>query len=429
MLNNDLTNRAYNLMPGGVNSPVRAFGAVGGDPIFIQKAAGSKLYSYCGKDCGNEYIDYMMSWGPMILGHAHPEVVEAVQKAAENGLSFGACHEGEIELAEIITNAIDYVDKIRLVNSGTEATMSAVRLARAATGRNKIIKFKGCYHGHADSFLISAGSGALTHGAPSSPGVTPATAADTLLADYNDLLSVENLFLANKDEIACIIVEPIAGNMGIVNPIGDFLIGLRVLCDQHNALLIFDEVITGFRMGFGSASEMFGVKPDLITLGKIIGGGMPLGAYGGRDDLMSLISPEGNVYQAGTLSGNPIACAAGITTLKVLKRDDPYPDLDQKCAEFTKAIAEVIGESNISKWAINRAGSAFTLFFGINNARQFKEIKEVDTNLFSQYFNAMLKEGIYLPPSQYEANFISTAHSDEDIACTLEAIEKVMLGI
>ena len=321
-------------MPGGVNSPVRAFASVGAEPVFIRHASGCRLTDAAGR----EYLDYMMSWGPLILGHARAEVVDAVREAAGRGLSYGACHEGEIRLAEAIHSAMPHLQMLRLVNSGTEATMSALRLARAATGRDKFIKFRGCYHGHADSFLISAGSGALTHGTPSSPGVTAGAAADTLLADYNDLGSVATCFEAFPREIAAVIVEPVAGNMGLVLPEPGFLQGLRALCDKHEALLIFDEVITGFRVAFGGAAELFGVTPDLTTLGKIIGGGLPMGAYGGRREWMEQISPAGPVYQAGTLSGNPVSCAAGLATLDILKRENPYPALAERTARLAQGL-------------------------------------------------------------------------------------------
>lgn len=403
-------------MPGGVNSPVRAFAAVGADPIFIQRAQGSHLY---GED-GREYLDYMLSWGPLILGHARPEVIHAVSEAASRGLSFGACHEDEIRLAELITEAMPHIQMLRLVNSGTEATMSAVRLARAATKRDKILKFKGCYHGHADSFLISAGSGALTHGVPSSPGVTAGAAADTLLADYNDLASAQTVARAAQGKLAAIIVEPVAGNMGLVPPAPGFLQGLRTLCDECGALLIFDEVITGFRLGYGGASEMFGVRPDLTTLGKIIGGGLPVGAYGGRRELMELVSPSGPVYQAGTLSGNPVSCAAGIATLKILRDENPYTRLAANTAALASGMRANLKAAGI-RASLNQLGSAFTIFFGIDRADNFAEAMQADTALYARYFRAMLAEGIYLPPAQFEACFLSLAHDEADIAQTLTA--------
>lgn len=416
MTNTELYKQAQQLMPGGVNSPVRAFKSVGGEPCFIESASGSKL-----KDVeGREYIDYMLSWGPLPMGHAHPAIVEAVREACGKGLSFGASHAAEITLAEMISENMEHMQMMRMVSSGTEATMSALRLARAATGRNKVIKFNGCYHGHADSFLINAGSGALTHGAPSSPGVTPSAARDTLSAEYNDLDSVAACFENNKGEIACIIVEPVAGNMGLVPPSDGFLQGLRDLCDANAALLIFDEVITGFRVGLAGAAGKYGVKPDLSTLGKIIGGGMPAGVYGGSKDLMEMVSPCGDVYQAGTLSGNPVACAAGIAMLKLLVEQNPYAELDTKCAALCSQMRSNLENAGI-KACINQLGSAFTLFFGIEKASTFSEIKDVDTQMYGRYFNAMLERGIYLPPSQYEANFISTAHCDADFTQTLEA--------
>ncbi len=421
MTSSNLFERAQKVMPGGVNSPVRAFNSVGGEPVFIKSAKGAFLYD---KD-GNEYIDYMMSWGPLIAGHARAEIIDAVKQACNNGLSFGACHEAEAELAELIITAMPHIEKLRMVSSGTEATMSALRLARAATGKNKVIKFNGCYHGHADSFLINAGSGALTHGTPSSPGVTPGAAADTLSAEYNKLETVEKLFTENPNEIACIIVEPVAGNMGLVLPEEGFLQGLRDLCDANSALLIFDEVITGFRVGFGGAAKIFKVTPDLTTLGKIIGGGMPAGAYGGRKELMEMISPCGAVYQAGTLSGNPVACAAGIATLKYLRDRKPYEELDNRCLLLCAGLSENLANTPL-KWCINRLGSAFTIFFGIEKATTFSEVSKVDTALYAKYFNAMLGQKVYLPPAQFEANFISTSHKPEVIVDTIHRQKKAL---
>lgn len=403
-------------MPGGVNSPVRSFSAVGAEPVFIERACGCRLRDVQGR----EYLDYMLSWGPLILGHAHPQVVEAVREAAGRGLSYGACHEGEVRLAEAITQAMPHLQMVRLVSSGTEATMSALRLARAATGRDKFIKFRGCYHGHADAFLISAGSGALTHGTPSSPGVTNGAAADTLLADYNDLASVTACFEACPREIAAVIVEPVAGNMGLVLPEAGFLQGLRALCDRHETVLIFDEVITGFRVAYGGAAELFGVTPDLTTLGKIIGGGLPMGAYGGRRELMEQVSPAGPVYQAGTLSGNPVSCAAGLATLAVLQRDNPYPALAQRMATLAQGMRDNLQAAGV-RAAINQLGSAFTLFFGVDRARNFAEVMNAEAEQYARYFRGMLERGIYLPPAQFEACFLSTAHDDDAIERTLRA--------
>ncbi len=420
----ELFSQAGNLMPGGVNSPVRAFNAVGAEPVYIEHASGSKLYSVEGR----EYIDYMMSWGPLILGHANMEITSAITEAAVKGTSFGANHKNEVVLAELISQSMPVVEMLRLVNSGTEATMSALRLARAATGREKVIKFKGCYHGHADSFLISAGSGALTQGSPSSPGVTRGAAGDTMLADYNSIASVKECFELNLGEIAAVIVEPVAGNMGLIPPVEGFLAGLRQECDKYGALLIFDEVITGFRLGLGGAAEMYGVTPDLTTLGKIIGGGLPVGAYGGRRELMEQISPLGQVYQAGTLSGNPLACAAGVRMLEILRRDKPYPELAKMCQALTAIMEENIAEAGI-KACINRVGSAFTLFFGVESVTSYDAAMSADTAMFGTYFRGMLERGIYLPPAQYEANFISTAHSIDDFEATLLAQKEVFAAL
>ena len=416
----ELFDRAVKLMPGGVNSPVRAFGAVGAEPVYIDHASGSKLYS----SEGNEYIDYMMSWGPLILGHANMSITSAITEAAVKGTSFGANHRDEIRLAELITNNMPTIEMLRLVNSGTEATMSALRLARAVTGREKVVKFKGCYHGHSDSFLISAGSGALTYGIPSSPGVTKGAAQDTLLADYNDIESVKKCFEFNKGNIAAVIVEPVAGNMGLVPPVEGFLAGIREECDKHGALLIFDEVITGFRLGLGGAAEMFGVEPDITTLGKIIGGGLPVGAYGGKKDLLEQVSPSGGVYQAGTLSGNPLACAAGIKMLEILTEEKPYELLGKMCQALVSIMEENISESGV-RACINRVGSAFTIFFGVDSVAGYDDAMAADTEMFAAYFRGMLERGIYIPPAQYEANFLSTAHTIDDLEATLIAQKEV----
>ncbi|MCP4604635.1 MAG: glutamate-1-semialdehyde 2,1-aminomutase, partial [Proteobacteria bacterium] len=347
-----LFDEAKKYMPGGVNSPVRAFGSVGGNPLFITKAAGSRIHDAD----DNSYIDYVCSWGPLILGHARYEVLKAVTEAARNGTSFGASTPGEIRLAKIITEVFPSIDKVRMVNSGTEATMSAVRLARGYTGRNKIIKFDGCYHGHSDSFLIKAGSGALTLGIPGNPGVTKGTAEDTTIAKYNDIESVRELFEANQEQIACIIVEPVAGNAGVIPPCDGFLKGLRDLCTEYGALLIFDEVITGFRVALGGAQELYGITPDLTCLGKIIGGGLPVGAYGGKAEIMDTIAPDGPVYQAGTLAGNPLAMAAGYATVSILKTDNPYPQLEKKAQMLEDGLKEVNEKSGISM-QMNRVGS------------------------------------------------------------------------
>ena len=417
----ELFDRAVKLMPGGVNSPVRAFGAVGADPVYIDHASGSKLYSSEGK----EYIDYMMSWGPLILGHANMSIVSSITEAAVKGTSFGANHRDEIRLAELIINNMPTIEMLRLVNSGTEATMSALRLARAATGRDKVVKFRGCYHGHSDSFLISAGSGALTHGIPSSPGVTKGAAQDTLLADYNDIESVKRCFESNQGDIAAVIVEPVAGNMGLVLPVEGFLAGLREECDKYGALLIFDEVITGFRLGLGGAAEMFGVEPDITTLGKIIGGGLPVGAYGGKKELLEQVSPCGGVYQAGTLSGNPLACAAGIKMLEILTEEKPYELLNKMCQALVSIMEENIADSGV-KACINRVGSAFTIFFGVDSVTGYNDAMAADTDMFAAYFRGMLERGVYIPPAQYEANFLSTAHTVDDLEFTLVAQKEVL---
>jgi glutamate-1-semialdehyde 2,1-aminomutase len=416
-----LFKRALNLIPGGVNSPVRAFKAVNSKPLFITKASGSKIWDVD----GNKFIDYVMSWGPLILGHAHPEVISAVKNVLKNGTSYGAPTEIEVKLAELIKKMMPSVELVRMVNSGTEATMSAIRLARAYTGRRKIIKFEGCYHGHTDSFLVKAGSGATTLGIPSSPGVPDEMAGLTLNAKFNDINSVEKLVKENKNEIACIIVEPVPGNMGVVLPEDDFLLKLRQICDDEKILLIFDEVITGFRLAPGGAQEFFGVKADLTTLGKIIGGGFPVGAYGGKKEIMELIAPSGPVYQAGTLSGNPVAMTAGYTTLKILyeNRKRTYKQLEEKAktlAENFKAIAQ---KNNI-KIQINQIASMMTVFFAESEVRDYDTALKSDTNKFARFFNLMLENGVYLPPSQFEAMFLSTAHSDDDIEKTIIAFEK-----
>jgi len=420
-----LFEKARRLLPGGVNSPVRAFKAVGGSPLFIQKAKGSKIWDVD----GNPYIDYVCSWGPLILGHAHPRVLEAIRKTAAHGTSFGALTELELKLAELITRAMPSVEMVRMVNSGTEATMSALRLARAFTGRSKVIKFEGCYHGHGDSFLIKAGSGATTLGIPDSPGITSSTASDTLNARYNDLESVKRLIARHHHAIAALIVEPIAGNMGLVLPRKGFLRGLRNLCSRNGILLIFDEVITGFRVAFGGAQELYEIKPDLTTLGKIMGGGLPVGAYGGKKEIMELVAPIGPVYQAGTLSGNPLAMAAGYETLKILwERKSFYPDLDEKGKKLAQAIQEII-QSYRLPLRLNSVGSMFTLFFTGEDVTDYESAKSSDTSLFAAYFREMLEQRIYLPPSQFETAFLSMAHSDRDIEKTIAAARSALKKI
>jgi glutamate-1-semialdehyde 2,1-aminomutase len=415
---------AQQFIPGGVNSPVRAFSAVGSHPPFIQSAKGSYLTDVD----GNRYIDYVGSWGPMILGHAHPAVISAVQAACERGLSYGAPCPAELELAQEICKRMPNIDQIRMVNSGTEAAMSAIRLARAFTGRHKIIKFEGCYHGHADSLLVKAGSGALTFGAPSSPGVPPSVVSETLTARFNDLDSVSALFERWGDEIAAVIVEPIAGNMNMVMPLPEFLVGLREQCDQYDSLLIFDEVITGFRVGPQGAQGLFGVVPDLTILGKIIGGGMPVGAFGGRRDIMARLAPQGPVYQAGTLSGNPIAMTAGLATLRQLT-DDHYQKLSQITGSLMQGIKTLAAAANIPVVTVS-CGGLFGVFFSPESAiHYFEQVKACDINRFKAFFNGMLNRGIYLAPSAYEAGFVSLAHTEKEIQETLDQIEEVLANL
>lgn len=414
--------RAKNFIPGGVNSPVRAFKAVGGNPIFINRADGPYIYD----EDGNEYIEFINSWGPMILGHNHPLIREAVIKAMENGTSFGAPTAREVEMAELITQMVPSVEKVRMVNSGTEATMSAIRVARGYTGKDKFIKFEGNYHGHGDSFLIAAGSGAVTMGNPDSPGVTKGTAKDTLLAPFNDLEAVKQVVEANKDEIAAIILEPVAGNMGCVLPAPGFLEGLRELCDEKGIILIFDEVMTGFRLAKGGAQQYLGVKPDMTTLGKIIGGGMPVGAYGGRKEIMDYVSPEGPVYQAGTLSGNPIAMAAGLAILNHLNQTpEVYASLENIGATIVNGIKESLISLGLP-FTVNHIGSMYSLFFTKQKVTDFESAKTSDTIVFGKYFQEMLKRGIYLAPSQYESLFLSTALRDSHIDQFLSANEKAL---
>ncbi|CUS99052.1 glutamate-1-semialdehyde 2,1-aminomutase [Candidatus Kryptobacter tengchongensis] len=421
-----LYTKAQSLIPGGVNSPVRAFKSVNSTPLFISKASGSKIWDVD----GNKFIDYVMSWGPLILGHSHPEVISAVKGILKNGTSYGAPTEIEVKMAELINKMMPTVELVRMVNSGTEATMSAIRLARAYTGRKKIIKFEGCYHGHADSFLVKAGSGATTLGIPSSPGVPDELASLTLNARYNDVKSVEKLIEENKNEIACIIVEPVAGNMGVVPPKDGFLEKLRQICDRENILLVFDEVITGFRLAPGGAQEYFGVKADLTTLGKIIGGGFPVGAYGGRKEIMELVAPSGPVYQAGTLSGNPIAMTAGYTTLKILyeNRKTFYKQLESKARTLAESFKKIANKNGV-KVQINQIGSMLTVFFNDGEVYDYDSALRSDTRKFARFFNLMLENGIYLPPSQFEAMFLSSAHTDEDIEKTIDAFEKVILKL
>ena len=417
-LSEELFDRAVKVIPGGVNSPVRAYGPIGMAPRFIDRADGCYIYDVE----GNEYIDYIDSWGPMILGHNFPEVKESVLKACEKGLSFGCATAIEVEMAEFICNHIPHVDMVRMVNSGTEAVMSAVRVARGFTGKNKIIKFAGCYHGHSDAMLVSAGSGVMTSGVPDSAGVPKGCTEDTMTAVYNDLDSVRALMEQADGQTAAVIVEAVGANMGVVPPKKGFLEGLRKLCDEYGALLIFDEVITGFRLAFGGAAEYFGVKPDLVTYGKIIGAGMPVGAYGGRREIMELVSPVGKVYQAGTLSGNPIAMAAGLTQLKYLyDHQEIYKDLEKKGERLYGGMEKILAEKGLP-YHVNHASSLGSLFFTEQEVVDYTSAKSADIKAFSEYFKGMLAQGIHLAPSQFEAMFLSVAHTDEIIDRTLEAV-------
>ena len=407
--------QAQQFIPGGVNSPVRSFRAVSGTPPFIARGQGSRVWDVD----GNEYIDYLGSWGPLVLGHAHPAVVDALHAAAANGSSFGAPVEQEVELARLICAALPAVDSVRLVSSGTEACMSAIRLARAYTGRSKIIKFAGCYHGHADGLLVKAGSGAMTHGVPTSAGVPDAYAAETLVADYNDLASVESCFDAWPDAIAGVIVEPVAGNMGVVPPSPGFLEGLRRLTADNGALLIFDEVITGFRVAWGGAQTLYGVTPDLTCLGKIIGGGLPVGAYGGRREIMELVAPLGPMYQAGTLSGNPLAVTAGLTTLTALQQPGVYDQLETTAARLAAGLTQTFAQAEIPA-ALNRVGSMLTGFFNPGPVQTLAQVEQSDTAAYGRYFHALLERGVYIAPSQFEAGFISLAHTPADLDRTVE---------
>ncbi len=416
-----LFKEAQQVIPGGVNSPVRAFKSVGGTPIFVEKAKGAYLYDVD----GNSYLDYISSWGPMILGHAFAPVIEAVKKRADRGTSFGIPTELETEIARLALQMIPNMDKIRFVNSGTEACMSAVRLARGATQREKIIKFKGCYHGHSDAFLIQAGSGAVTFGSPSSPGVTAGTAKDTLLADYNNLTEVEQLFQEYPEEIAAIIVEPVAGNMGCIPPAEGFLEGLRALCDQYTSLLIFDEVMTGFRLAKGGAQELLGVKADIVTYGKVLGGGLPVGAFAAKKRIMKYLAPEGPVYQAGTLSGNPLAMAAGLAMLQALDADPQiYTRLAEKTERLELGLNTVLENKGIP-YQINRLGSMISLHFTEQPVIDFETAAKGDNERFNSYFHGMLNEGIYLPPSAFESYFLNDALSLEDIDKTIHSFQKV----
>jgi glutamate-1-semialdehyde 2,1-aminomutase len=419
-----LFEEAQRYLPGGVDSPVRAFKAVGGTPLFIKRGQGSRLYD----EDGNEFIDYVGSWGPLILGHAHPLVVKAIKKAVERGSSFGAPTEMENTLAKLISEAVPSIEMVRFVNSGTEATMSAIRLARAFTGRNKVVKFAGCYHGHSDGLLAKAGSGMATLGISSSPGVPAAVTADTLVAPYNNLQAVEQLFQDFASDIAAVIVEPIAGNMGVVLPQSGFLERLRSLARQHGALLIFDEVITGFRVAYGGAQQLYKITPDLTCLGKIIGGGLPIGAYGGRRDIMQMVAPSGLVYQAGTLAGNPLAMTAGIETITILRESRAYQELERKSSLLGKGIIEAARKAGVDI-QLPRIGSMFTIFFAKDPVTDYETAARTDTTLYARFFHQLLSQGVYLPPSQFEAAFVSTAHSDKDIQATISAAEKAFASL
>ncbi|MEW5707222.1 MAG: glutamate-1-semialdehyde 2,1-aminomutase [Actinomycetota bacterium] len=420
----ELFAEAQKYIPGGVNSPVRAFKSVGLNPLFIARAKGSKIYDVD----GNEYIDYVASWGPMILGHANDEVAEAVRKALENGTSYGAPTELEVEMAKAVVEAVPSIEKVRMVSSGTEATMSAIRLARGYTGRSKLIKFEGCYHGHSDCLLVQAGSGVTTLGLPDSPGVTKGAAQDTINLPYNDLEAVEKTIREQHEDIAAVIIEPIAGNAGVILPKEGFLEGLRKITREYGVVLIFDEVITGFRVSYGGAQQYYNVMPDLTCLGKIIGGGFPVGAFGGRAEIMDWVAPVGSVYQAGTLSGNPIAMTAGLTTLKILRDPAIYEELDRKGKKLADGLKEATAEAGVPA-QFTRVGSLSCMFFTDQPVFDYRSAKTSDTAMFAAYFKAMLEQGINLAPSQFEASFISTAHTDEDIDRTIEAAKKALKNI
>ncbi|MFA0745089.1 MAG: hypothetical protein LASZOEIN_001893 [Candidatus Fervidibacter sp.] len=419
-----LFERAQLLMPGGVNSPVRAFKAVGGTPFFVARGEGCYLWDVD----GNRFVDFVCSWGPLILGHAHPEVVAAVKEAVERGTTYGAPTELEVALAEKIQQAFPSMEMLRLVNSGTEATMSAIRAARGYTGRKKIVKFEGCYHGHADYLLVKAGSGAATFGIPDSAGVPEGTAQDTIVLPYNDIEAFNKTMDAMGEEIAAVIVEPIAGNMGVVLPKPEFLAALRQQTEKHGIVLIFDEVITGFRVAYGGAQSLYGIKPDMTCLGKIVGGGFPLAAYGGRKEIMQTVAPLGPVYQAGTLSGNPVAVTAGLKTLEILERDNPYPELERRTKQLTQVISGAAKEAGVPV-QINQIASMFTVFFTDQPVVDYASARRSDTQRYARFFHALLERGVYFPPSQFEAAFLSTAHDDEALSFAQEAVRSAMKAI
>lgn len=418
-----LFSKATNYIPGGVNSPVRAFKSVGGDPIFIEKSAGSRIFDVD----GNEYIDYVGSWGPMIVGHCNPRVNDAIKKVIDKGTSFGAPTELEIELAEMVIDAVPSIEMVRMVNSGTEATMSAIRLARGFTGKDKVIKFEGGYHGHADGLLVKAGSGAATLGVPDSPGVPTDYARNTITVPFNDLEAIKSV-IEEDDNIACIIVEPLPGNMGVIPPKEGFLEGIREITAANDIILIFDEVMSGFRVAYGGAQERFGITPDLTCLGKVIGGGLPVGAYGGKKEIMEMIAPSGPIYQAGTLSGNPLAMTAGIETLKILSEPGAYETLETRSAQLAEGMNEAAKKAGIPTYA-TRVGAMFCTFFNENEVTDYASAAKSDTERFGKFFLSMLNEGINLAPSQFEAGFISLAHSEDDVAKTIEAAEKSFLSL
>jgi glutamate-1-semialdehyde 2,1-aminomutase len=419
-----LFEQSQHLIPGGVNSPVRAFKAVGGTPIFFERGKGAHLWDAD----GNRYIDYVGSWGPAILGHAHPAVVGAVQARAEQGLSFGAPTALELKMAERLATLMPAIEQVRLVSSGTEATMSAIRLARGFTGRSKVVKFEGCYHGHGDALLVKAGSGALTFGNPSSAGVPPEVAADTLVLTYNDLPELRALFARIGDQIACVIIEPIAGNMNFVRPSDEYMKGLRRLCTEHGAVLIFDEVMTGFRVGLGGAQRHFGITPDLTTLGKVIGGGMPVGAFGGRRDIMAHLAPLGAVYQAGTLSGNPVAVAAGLATLELVSAPSFYDSLGSRTTQLVAGLERAAKAAGVA-FSGSSLGGMFGIFFSPQVPQNYAEVMRSDKDRFNRFFHAMLRRGVYLAPSAFEAGFVSAAHSEQDIDDTIQIAHEAFAEI
>jgi glutamate-1-semialdehyde 2,1-aminomutase len=420
----ELFEKAQKYLVGGVNSPVRAFKSVGATPVFIKKGKGSRIWD----EDDNVYIDYVLSWGPLILGHAHDQIINGIKEVANYGTSFGAPTKLEIDMAEMVVKAVPSIEMVRFVNSGTEATMSAIRLARGYTGRKKIIKFEGCYHGHVDSLLVSAGSGVATFGIPGTPGIPEELANLTIVLPYNDIEAVEEAFKKHGDEIAGVIIEPVAGNMGVIAPSKEYHQRLREITKKYGALLIWDEVMTGFRLAYGGAQELYGIEPDLTTLGKVIGGGLPVGAYGGKREIMEHIAPVGDVYQAGTLSGNPLAMIAGLKQLQILKETNPYPELDKKGQILEDGLNELINKYNL-KATVNRVGSMITLFFTDKEVKNFADTKSSDLERFAKFFRCMLENGVYLPASQFEAWFLSTAHSENDLQETLNKVENCLKNL